>query len=34
MKRGTLLFMAPEQLPEKYPIKQAKQENLLEDDIW
>ena len=28
MQRGTLLFMAPEQLSWKYPIKQAKQEDL------
>ena len=28
MQRGTLLFMAPEQLPGKYPIKQAKLEDL------
>ena len=27
MQRGTLLFMALEQLPGKYPIKQAKQED-------
>ena len=29
MQCGTLLFMIPEQLPGKYPIKQAKQEDLL-----
>ena len=28
LQRGTLLFMAPEQLPGKYLIKQAKQEDL------
>ena len=28
MQRGMLLFMAPEQLPGKYPIKQAKEEDL------
>ena len=28
MQRGTLLFMAPEQLHRKYVIKQAKQEDL------
>ena len=28
MQRGTLLFMALEQLPGKYLIKQAKQEDL------
>ena len=28
MQRGTLLFMAPGQLPGKYLIKQAKQEDL------
>ena len=28
MQRGTLLFMLPEQLPGKYPSKQAKQEDL------
>ena len=28
MQRGTLLFMVPEQLPWKYPIKKAKQEDL------
>ena len=26
--------MVPEQLPGKYPIKQAKQEDLLKVDIW
>ena len=31
-QRGTLVFMAPEQLPGKYPIKQAKQEDLLKVD--
>ena len=29
-----LLVMLPEQLPGKYPIKQAKQEDLLKVDIW
>ena len=29
MQRGTLLFIAPEHLPGNYPIKQAKQEDLL-----
>ena len=29
MQRGALLFMVPEQLPAKYPIKLAKQEDLL-----
>ena len=33
MQRGTLLFMVPEQLPGKYLIKQAKQEDLLKVDI-
>ena len=33
MQRGKLLFMAPEQLPGKYPIKQAKQEDLRKVDI-
>ena len=28
MQRGMLLFMAPEQLPGKYPIKQAELEDL------
>ena len=28
MSRGTLLFMAPEPLPGKYLVKQAKQEDL------
>ena len=28
MQRGTLLFIAPEQLPGKYPIKQGKQDDL------
>ena len=28
MQRGTLLFIAPEQLPGNYPIKQAKLEDL------
>ena len=28
MQRGTLFFIAPEHLPGKYPIKQAKQEDL------
>ena len=32
-KRGTLLFMAPEQLPGKCQIKQAKQEDLMKVDI-
>ena len=35
MQRGTLLFMAPKQLPAKYPIKQAKQEDLPNDgSFW
>ena len=34
MQCGTLLFMEPEQLPVKYPIKQAKEEDLLKVDIW
>ena len=28
MQRGTLLFMAPEQFPGKYPILEAKLEDL------
>ena len=34
MQRGTLLFMASEQLPGKNHIKQAKQEDLMKVDIW
>ena len=34
MQRGTLLFMASEQLPRKHHIKQAKQEDLMKVDIW
>ena len=34
MQRGTLLFMVSEQLPGKYHIKQAKQEDLIKVDIW
>ena len=34
MQRGTLLFMAPEQLPGKCQIRQAKQEDLMKIDIW
>ena len=34
MQRGRLLFMVPEQLPGKYAIKQAMQEDLLKADIW
>ena len=33
-KQGTLLFMAPQQVPGKCHIKQAKQEDLLTVDIW
>ena len=33
MQSGTLFFMAPEQLPARYPIKQAKQEDLLKAGI-
>ena len=33
-QRRTLLFMAPEQLPGKCQIKQAKQEDLMKADIW
>ena len=31
---STLLFMAPEQLPGKCQIKQAKQDDLMKVDIW
>ena len=34
MQRGTLLYVIPEQLPVKFPIKQARQEDLLQSDIW
>ena len=34
MQRGTPLFMAPEQLPGKCHIKQAKQEDLMKVDTW
>ena len=33
MQQGTLLFMAPEQLPGKCQITQAKQEDLMKVDI-
>ena len=33
MQRGTLFFIAPEQFPGKYPIKQAKQKDLIKFDI-
>ena len=32
-QRGTLLFMVPEQFPEKCQIKQARQEDLVKVDI-
>ena len=34
MQDGTLLFMAPDQLHGKYPIKQVKQEDLVKAGIW
>ena len=34
MQRGTLLFMASEQLPGKHYVKQVKQEDLMKVDIW
>ena len=34
MQRGSLLFTALEQAPEKCHIKQVKQEDLLRVDIW
>ena len=34
IQRGTLLFMVPEQIPGKHPIKHAKQEDLLKVDTW
>ena len=34
MEHGTLLFMVPEQLLGKCHIKQAKQEDLMQVDMW